>query len=159
MARIPAYCPHCGVLFPSLVELGGGGGGGGAVLVGNKETCINCGQMADILDGMFNAVGDVLELISGPQFTRDILQALAELLEKAKQNQITVDELERAATEIDPELGAAVAAIKKTKSLQVGVFILLLFALRQCDFNFDAKVDINELWDQFQRPAIEQPAD
>jgi hypothetical protein len=61
-----------------------------------------CGQPAAVIDGVFDAVGDVVKLIDGPQFTRDLLKKFADLVAQAQRQQITPDDLEREATKLDP---------------------------------------------------------
>ena len=106
--------------------------------------------MANLVDGVFNASDGVLELISGPQFTRDILRAFSELIEKAARQEITVNELERQAAEIDPDLGKAVAQVRAKTPWAIAALILAMLALKTCNFNVnvDVKLDLNELWHQ-----------
>jgi hypothetical protein len=147
MPGLPGYCPHCGTLFI-----------GRQIMVDNlwectltdiHENCPNCGRRADILDGVYNVYGNTIELVSGPQFTRDALKTLAELIERAARQEITEDELQEAATAIDPQLGQAVAQIRRQTKWPIAVLILLMLTLQRCNFNVNVDLDINRLWDQW----------
>lgn len=109
--------------------------------------------MADILDGVFTVTNDVLDLLSGPQFTRDALRAISTLIERAAKAEITPEELEKEATAINPELGAALSAITKLTWPKATLFALYLL-LRQCDFDVNVGVDVNQLWDQIYAQEI-----
>ena len=151
MVGFPAYCSHCGTLFQSrLIGISPGARIESLTLSGNQETCPNCGRMADVVDGVFNAYDDVLELISGPQFTREILRAFSELIEKAAKQEITEDELQKQAAEIDPDLGKAVAQMRAKTPSAMAALILAMLAIKSCNFdvNVDARIDLNELWHQ-----------
>ena len=154
MVTIPVYCPNCGAIFRSR---GFGTLDSPAVansdirkltLGGNRETCINCGKMANIVDGVFDVSRNALTLLQGPQITVDVLKAFSELLEKVRQNTITQDELQNEAEKLNPELGKAVSEIRKHPNLLPFAVVLLIVALQSCDFNFEATVDLNKLLDQ-----------
>ncbi len=154
MVAIPVHCPHCGAIFRSrgLSILESPAFAESSVqritLGGNRETCISCGKMANIVDGVFDTSGDVLKLLKGPKLTSDVLRAFSELLDLAHQNKITPDELQDQAEKLDPNLGEAVAEIRKKPSSLLLVAVLLIAALRSCDFQLEATVNLNQLLDQ-----------
>src|SRR5260370_38922940 len=68
--RLPAFCPNCGAVFPSVIAIGGGSG----VFRGNVQTCPFCGAMAQIADATFQTTaGEVLAAIHAPGVTRAML--------------------------------------------------------------------------------------
>ena len=154
MVAIPVHCPHCGAIFrsrglsifesPAFAE----SSVQRVTLGGNRETCINCGKMANIVDGVFDASENALKLLQGPQITVDVLRAFSELLERAHENTITPDELQTEAEKLNPELGKAVAEIRKRPDFLIVATVLLIAAVRSCDFSLETKVDLNQLLDQ-----------
>lgn len=70
-----AHCPSCGLDFESRAFAFEGATN--INLQGNWETCPSCGQMASIMDGRFNISGGTLEVLDGPQWTRDLLIRLS----------------------------------------------------------------------------------
>jgi hypothetical protein len=152
---VPVYCPHCGALFSSRA-FHFGGNVRNLRLEGNRETCVNCGQLANIVDGTFDISEGVLSLISGPQFTRDVLKAFAELVQRAVNREITPAELQEQAEAIDPELGRAVSKVRASSPYALAILVMIMLTLKNCNFNIDAKVDVNKLWDQWTAAAQEE---
>ena len=146
MVAIPVYCPNCGAIFKS--RLVAASSVRNLTFGGNRETCIQCGEMANIVDGVFDVSENALKLLQGPQITVDVLRAFSELLERAHQNMITPDELQTEAEKLGPELGKAVAEIRKRPALLTVASLLLITALQNCDFNLEMKVDLNQLLNQ-----------
>jgi hypothetical protein len=154
MVGIPVYCPNCGALFASRafhIE-----NARNITLIGNRETCVNCGKLANIADGVFDATNSVLTLISGPQFTADLMKAFSVLVEQVARKEITEDQFEEKAAALDPKLGEVVSQVKKSSGWSVPALIFLLFAIKQCNFDISASVDINQLWNQMTQPTVEQ---
>jgi hypothetical protein len=157
MARLPAYCQSCGCLFQSSYGIGRSGPVKNITFRGNLDQCPNCRQPARVLDGVFEAVGDVVRLIDGPQLTRDILEKFGALVAQAQRQQITPDDLEREATKLDPKLGEAVAKARASGvSFWTGILLLALAALHSCQL--DAKLDLNRAFDQLIKMRPQFPA-
>jgi len=113
--------------------------------------------MANMVDGTFDATGDVLTLLSGPQFTRDILRQFSMLVERAANREITDNQLRAEAEKIDPGLGEVVAQVQKRAGWAATAALLLaVIALRSCNFNVNVEVDLNEIWDQWTRQSTQQ---
>ncbi len=154
MVAIPVYCPHCGAIFRSrgLSILGSPAFAKSSVqkltLGGNRETCISCGKMANIVDGVFDTSKNALKLLQGPQITVDVLRAFSEILQRAHDNTITPDELQTEAEKLNPELGKAVAEIRKRPDILTVATVFLIVAFQTCDFKLETKVDLNQLLDQ-----------
>lgn len=152
MPNPPAFCPACGAIFPSPISIGGGQ----VTLIGNVTNCPRCGSTANILDGVFTATEGVLQVLAGPQFTRNVVRTLAILVERVAKNEISTQELARQTTEMDAELGEAVSKIIKSP-WPIPILVILILFLQRCDFSISASVDINELWNQITRtetPAV-----
>lgn len=156
---VPVFCPHCNALFTSrcfpAADLKNW------TIYNCRETCINCGQQANIASGVYSSTKGVLELMAGPRITRDLLEAFVELSEKLQNSKISADQFEVRAAKIDPQVGEAVTRLRQTSPFWALVIMLAVFAIKQCNFNFDAsvKLDINQLWEQMHRSAIEQQID
>jgi hypothetical protein len=105
--------------------------------------------MADIVDGTFDATDGVLSMISGPALTRDILERFTGLIGRAAQKEISLDVLKKEATDLDPALGEAVSQILTKSPWALVILLLVASTLKSCHFNVDAKVDLNQLWDQW----------
>ena len=120
--KIPAFCPHCGAIFGSGIEVGSQVRS--LTLSGNKAGCPVCGEWGDIPDGVFDVTDGVLEVLSAPAVTRERLEGLRDILQSAHHGSIAapeaVEQLERAAPElVDPFLNrlkrdpAALASIRQ----------------------------------------------
>lgn len=145
MAGIPVYCPHCGAVFQSR-GFSIAPGAFRSVFVGNLETCIQCGKLARIIDGVFDVSREgILSLVEGPDISRELLQRFSRSVERAAKNEITLDALQAEADKLDPALGKLVATTRGRFGL-AGLVILMLF-MKSC--NFETKLDVNRLYDQW----------
>lgn len=82
---IPAFCSHCGLVFPAR-GIAIVGGATNLTLRGNIETCPRCGQWAELPEGTFNISDNTLEVLSASDLTRERLHGLAEALDRARKN-------------------------------------------------------------------------
>jgi hypothetical protein len=111
---------------------------------GNFVDCPNCGLMAAFIDGTFDvAPNDILTLLAGPQFSADVLKAFSGLVEKAARNEISEQDLRTEVGKLDPDL----AAILTAKNLKVAALLVVVLFIKSC--NFETKLDLNRLYDQF----------
>jgi hypothetical protein len=110
MTTFPAYCPRCRSLFPFKgIHLGAGRSLG---LTGNVTNCPVCGfGQARISDGVYKATQDAVELLSGPESTRVMLEALKAVAERLKAGEISQDEAIKEAREISPRYAALIEKI------------------------------------------------
>lgn len=149
---IMAHCEYCGALFRSRA-FGGISGNITLTLTGNKETCPNCGQMANIADGVFDIAGDVIRVISAPDITKAMYQQFLDLTRKVRSEEINHGMFVEMADAIDPRLGKAARIFQKNK--KAGILVLVLLWLYM-NVNFDIKMDVNKLYDQvFGNPEVE----
>jgi hypothetical protein len=78
--QAPSICDNCGTIFPSGFAFGEGGG---ATLIFNKAgPCPNCGGLGTIPDGLYEFVGDTLNIVSS--WTPERIQRLVAGLETAR---------------------------------------------------------------------------
>jgi hypothetical protein len=102
MFHPPAYCPRCQSVFP-VRGISFAPGAGPADLAGNITNCPVCGYgAAEISDGVYKATEDAIELLSGPDSTRERLRILKELAEGLVSGKITKDEALEKADTISP---------------------------------------------------------
>ncbi|MCV0395900.1 MAG: zinc ribbon domain-containing protein [Rhizobiaceae bacterium] len=148
MVAIPVYCPHCGNLFASrAIRISGNVRN--LTLKGCRETCPRCGQMATMVNGVFDAADGVLTEIKASNFARPVLEEFAALLARTQLQQVSQGDLETQAAEIDPKLGKLVAAMGgKGIGVLGAVLLVIMIVLQRCNFNLDVAVDMNRLVDQ-----------
>jgi hypothetical protein len=106
MSYVVVHCGHCGRLFKSRKYVVRHPG----IILGNLEGCPTCGQMAEVLDGVFDAAMTVIKLIDGPHMTRDLLEKFADLIAQTQREQITFDNLQHEAAKLNAKFGEAVAS-------------------------------------------------
>jgi hypothetical protein len=65
MPNLPAICDDCGTMFPSGFVMENCTN---ISLSGNKSgPCPSCGGMGSIPDGVFNVLGNVIEILDAPK--------------------------------------------------------------------------------------------
>ena len=148
---ILAHCKHCGAIFRSqsiAVE-----NSTGVTLTGNEETCPNCGGMANTAEGIFNAVGGMVEILSAPEITRQMYAEFLGVVKQAQKGEIEEPAFIQAASAIDPRLGKIAMLAVKHKGWAATA--LLVLWLSSC-VNLDVKLDANQLIDRvFGGPTVE----
>lgn len=154
---IPSYCPNCGNLFQSRA-FHFSGNVGQVTLQGNRETCPRCGRWANIADGVFEITHGALRLIQGSRATQDMLDRFAEMLQQANDGKLSPSDLEERAADLKPELGQAVAEMRRgSGTLWSAAVLVVLTALTGCKVNLNADVDLNRLVDQAVEIATGEP--
>lgn len=161
MARIPAYCSNCGLLFPSGIAATNVKN---LTLAGNKQNCPRCGHMAGIVDGVFNVADDLIEVIKAPDFTVEVLQKLQVLVSQPINTNDDVEAIAKSADLLHPGFGKAV---RKANIHGVWLFLIAaVLALSKC-VSMNMEVDVNKLIDQiwqeqlqdFENPKKDESAD
>jgi hypothetical protein len=130
------YCSSCQLLFDS-----------NAIQARNSEIrlenirveCIKCGLGAKALDGTFRFDSDgVQTLLSGPQFTVDLLMQLQALAQRAKFNNLLPDEFVSDAEKLNSILGFLKYCVPKTNKEMKDFLawliptIIAIIALKSC---------------------------
>ena len=147
-AIIPVYCANCGALFSSRA-LDFRGSIRNLQIRNCREDCPFCGQMAQIVDGVFHVADGVLSIVSAPSVTKQMLAALEAVVTKAYREKQPSEELAKEVEKIDPTFGDVV----RKACLKVGlplVLMILLAAIKSCsvDAKVDVKLDANRLIEQ-----------
>ena len=143
MSYVVVHCGHCGCLFKSRKYVVRHPG---IILAGNLEGCPTCGQMAEVLDGVFDAAMTIIKLIDGPHMTRDLLEKFADLIAQTQRGQITFDNLEHEAAKLNAKFGEAVASVRVDGiAFWTGVLLLAALALQ---LRLDAQLDLNSAFAQ-----------
>ena len=94
------------VFQSKMYHFDGGPGGGKLSLKNVWEQCIRCGKDAKLLDGTFQIDKQgVTKLLSGPQFTIDILNQLKSLAEQAQNSETNITDFSSKAEKLTSLLG------------------------------------------------------
>lgn len=126
MPNLPAFCDNCGTIFPSgfLIDHASH-----VTLSGNKSgPCPKCGGMGSIPDGVFNFVGNVVEILSAPQVTLEKLQRLSQLASELKDKAVesTLEKIEKEF----PELKETIENVRKDSGHIVTWLTLFFLAVQ-----------------------------
>jgi len=79
--RVPVLCNNCGTFFPSSFEISNSTN---IVFSGcTSDLCPKCGGIGHIPDGVYNFIGNTIELLSAPNRTHLELEKLKKILEQA----------------------------------------------------------------------------
>lgn len=102
MVILPAICDSCGTVFPS----GYAGGGGSTMIMQGciSGPCPNCKGMGHVPDGTYRLVENIIEVLSAPQRTFEELKQFSDLLDRARKEEITTEELKKETKEKAPDL-------------------------------------------------------
>ena len=112
--RAPTVCNNCGTIFPSGFEMRNSTN----ITFSGCESgpCPNCGGNGHIPDGVYNFVGNTIELLSGPSRTKSELERLATLLRVARQEESTFEEVSKQITKEIPELSSLQNFLPKSRT-------------------------------------------
>jgi len=126
MVLIPAFCDNCGAAFSSGIAVENCAN---ITLSGNRSgPCPRCGGMGSVIDGVFNVVGDVIEILSAPQSTIESLNKLTHILKKAAQEKNTSEEIEKNINTNVPELSGVTKYLPKSPTDLVAWLTFILLA-------------------------------
>jgi hypothetical protein len=107
-------------------------------------SCPRCGGYAEIGDGTYSTVGDVLKLDSGPPSTRKMVEELGLIAERALHEKLTAEEVLAEIADVSPDLAQKLRGIGPWPV--VGILLLLFWLVKSV--TLDLKVDVNWLIDQ-----------
>jgi uncharacterized protein (DUF1697 family) len=98
-----AQCSKCGLVFEGrgiFIQ------NGNVLMSNNTNRCPICKATAYLLEGNFVInEGQIIKVLSAPQFTKDILEKLKILAEQAKENEYSPQEFQTQANKISKEAG------------------------------------------------------
>lgn len=122
--QVPAYCPICGAIFPSVMELDNSSN----IKISNSVAgpCPN-GHMGRVMDGTFDALNGLLSIRDAGPVSRSVLQKVREIAERAAAGNVDPASALDQITDLLPPGSAA--AIKKlgAKNPLVAILIVLAF--------------------------------
>ena len=111
---VPAVCDRCGMIFPSGVEVSDSTNitfyGCGAA------PCPGCGGDGHIPDGVYNFIGNTIELLSGPSRTVSELERLANILRQVHQEGASLAQVGQKIQNEVPKLSSLKNILPKTRS-------------------------------------------
>jgi hypothetical protein len=142
MAGAPCHCTKCGYVFQtSVVDFGPGAS---ATFFDCGTDCPQCGGYARIGDGSYTQVGDGLRLDAGPLSTRQIINQLNRVANKARSESLTTEEVLAEIADVSPDLATKLKSIGPWPV--VGLLIFLFWLVKSV--SLDIRVDVNWLIDQ-----------
>lgn len=123
---VPAFCDTCGAIFRSGFFVDNATN---ITFAGNRAgPCPVCGGMGHIPDGVFDFVGNTIEVLSAPKRTVDELSRLAKILRKARENQQTPEQVAETLRKEAPELSHLADVLPKTR-VELYSFLALIVAI------------------------------
>jgi SEC-C motif len=123
---VPAFCDTCGAVFRSGIAVDNSTN---ITFVGNRAgPCPVCGGMGHIPDGVFNFVGNTIEILSAPQRTVDELSRLATILREAREKKRSPEEVAQTIRKELPELSGLADLLPKTRA-ELYAFLALIVAV------------------------------
>jgi hypothetical protein len=121
-------------------------GDGVAIGIKNIETnCPICGATAPVSEGIFKSTKDTIELISGPDSTRAMLESLKLLAEKLSAGQIDRAEAIKQAAELSPTYAAAFEIFIKLGLPALALLITIIGTYLQFAGNKSSSEDAKKL--------------
>lgn len=162
--RVPAVCDNCGAIFPSSFEVENStnisfsGCGSGP--------CPACGGKGHIPDGVYNFIGNTIELLSGPSRTVAELERLASIIKKAKERNSSYNDVAKEIEEQLPELSSLKDILPKTRA-ELYAFLAIIIStitllLSQASSGETQKIEVNNVINNIYQqqpvaPEIKQP--
>ncbi len=124
--RVPAVCDNCGTIFPSSFEVENStsisfsGCGAGP--------CPACKGQGHIPDGIYNFIGNTIELLSGPSRTVAELERLAAILKQAREKGTSLEEVTNEIEAHVPELSSLKDILPKSR-IELYAFITIIISI------------------------------
>jgi hypothetical protein len=124
MPSIPAFCDTCGTAFPSGFFFENASN---ITLSGNRSgPCPSCGGMGHVPDGVFNFIGDTIEILSAPQRTVEELTRLVQIIHEAKAKQQSNEQVAAQIKQELPGLSALADILPKNRGELYGFLGVVL---------------------------------
>lgn len=128
MPAIPAFCDTCGTVFNSgfFAE----NSSNISFTDCQSGPCPSCGGIGHIPDGVFNFIGNTIEILSAPERTISELMRFAQILREAKAKSETRDQVvDRVEKEI-PSLSKLANLLPENRSELYGFLAVILAAVQ-----------------------------
>lgn len=111
--NVPAICNNCGRIFPSGIFVDGG------VILnmqGNMAgPCPECGSMGHIPDGRYKLINNIIEILEAPEHSIGELRLLANIFQKLKKEEISIDKARNEIEDTIPNLSQISNLLPKTR--------------------------------------------
>ncbi len=126
MPSMPAVCDNCGTMFPSGIFIENSTN---ITLTGCRSgPCPSCGGMGSIPDGVFNVLGNVIEILDAPRKTVDQLSRYVRVLSEAQANKFSRAQIKEQIEKDVPELASISDILPKTR-VELYAFLTLLLTV------------------------------
>jgi len=123
--NLPAFCDTCGTAFPSSFVVNGRVSG--LSMAGNSAgPCPKCGGRGHVPDGVFNFVGQTIEIVSAPRRTFDELSRFANIVRRARESGAPSDAVAREIRESTPNFAGIASLLPKNRQDWYAFLNLLL---------------------------------
>ena len=124
--RIPAFCDNCGAVFPSGFSVSDSTN---VSFSGSKSgPCPVCASMGHVPDGVFNVIGDSLQILSAPQRTVAELSLLSQIAMDARSKQAEPEEVANTIRRDLPQFSALASILPNTRT-ELYAFLALIVAI------------------------------
>ncbi len=153
---VPAVCDNCGSFFPSGVEVKDSFH---ITFKGNVSgPCPKCGRLGHIPDGVYNFIGNTIQILSGPERTISELNQLAEILKHAKKENTSTNEVREKIEEKAPEFTSIKDFFPESK-IELYAFITIILMIIQLiigQINMDQRpnITINQVFNILNKENI-----
>lgn len=124
MTRMPAFCISCGAIFRSTFVADNAYHT--AFSYCTAGPCPNCGGIGRIPDGVYNFIGNTIELLSGSGRTVEELNRLDTILRLSKEKGSTPEQVKEEVQREVPELANLFDTPPKTRSVIYSVITIIL---------------------------------
>jgi uncharacterized protein YecA (UPF0149 family) len=126
MPSVPAFCDTCGTVFSSGIFVENSRN---ISFAGNRSgPCPRCGGMGHVPDGVFNFIGNTIEILSAPERTIAELNQLAIILAEAKDKSETREQVVSRIEKEVPALSKLAQLLPENRSELYGFLALVLAA-------------------------------
>ncbi len=153
MSALPAYCPRCHSIFPfhgiALSE------GATVGLTTISTNCPVCGfGDARVNDGVYRTTKNAIEILSGPDSTRIMMEALKALLEQLAAGEITKDTALEEAAELSPKYAALLDTFTNLGIPSLALLISIIALIIQYEGNKSSSEDMKHILDAINEQTI-----
>jgi len=126
MAKIPAICQNCNTLFVKTNVIGGKG----AVKIRNSimGPCPKCGGMGRIPDGIYDFIGDSIELLSATSYSVADLNRLKSIFADARSREATFNDIKSQVKQEIPVFEKVTDLLPRTRN-DLYAFIMIILTI------------------------------
>ncbi|WP_257144029.1 SEC-C metal-binding domain-containing protein [Bacillus sp. AFS002410] len=148
MPVMPAICDTCGTIFSSGVYVENSMN---ASFLGNTVgPCPSCGRTGHIPDGIFNFIGNAIEILKAPQRTYEELIIFASILRDAQQNNSTPEEVKEKIDNETPQFSSLFELTKnQTFTTWLAVILTIIQMIMPNDEQkasvYNQKIEVNQV--------------